>query len=121
MKTASRSKDPKVSVMPPSSPDRVSAIIACLRQETSYEAVAQTFGVSPEEVKRWEKEFVAGGTRVLDINAASDKTHDQLTQMSALNAISQSLSAILTVDDLFNTTLDALRTVFGYIPMVCLV
>ncbi len=111
--------------MSPSSPDRVNAILACLRQETTHEAVAEMFGVSLDEVKQWETEFVAGGAAALNGSTGpsnhADAAHDQLTQMGALNAISQSLSGILTVDDLLNTTLETLRTVFGYIPMVCLV
>jgi PAS domain S-box-containing protein len=52
-----------MSAWPPS--DRIDAILACLRRETTYEAVAAKFGVTPEDVQRWEASFISGGAAAL--------------------------------------------------------
>ena len=114
---------------PSAPPDRVTAILALLRQETTYDAIANEFGVSSAEVQRWAADFIAGGTAVLtnaaqhtvDLEGRIDAAHARLSQISALNVISQSLSAILDLDKLLETTLDNLHWVFGYFPTVALV
>src|SRR5262249_39995018 len=121
--------------------DRASAVLALIRREISPDALAHQFGVSKDDIQRWEREFIAGGMSALD--AQPDGQHqatvgsqprqvadlegriavarDQLSQVNALNAISQSLSAILDLDKLLETTLDTLYWVFGYVPQLALV
>src|SRR5262245_56096897 len=49
----------------PSPSDRIRAVLACLRREATYETVTNQFGVSPDDVRDWEAEFIAGGTAAL--------------------------------------------------------
>jgi PAS domain S-box-containing protein len=100
----------------PSHTDRVNAVLACLRGETSHEAVAERYGVSLIEVQRWEDSFIAGGSSALD---SSDR--DLVTEMGAINAVSQSLVAILDLDELWNAAVDNLYWVFNYIACVALI
>src|SRR5579859_6989623 len=115
--------------MTPTLAERSDAILAVLRGKKTYEAIAHDFGVSVATVQEWETNFIQAGTA-----AISDKTsglnelqgrivaaEDKLSQLGAVSAISQSLSAILTMDELVNTTLDTLRLVFGYLPTIGIV
>lgn len=128
---ASNSNDPGTLTLPPSA-TKAEVILACLRHETSYELAAEILGISVAEVQAAETDFVAAGTSALRTSTdtidhtaqAGNQTgaaDDRISQMGALNAISQSLSAILTLDELLNTTLETLRWVFGYIPAICIV
>src|SRR5258708_820233 len=117
--------------------DRASAIMALLRGEISHAALAHQFSVPITEVKRWELDFIEGGKialnsqlhgvegsqhgQIADLEGRIVVARDQLSQVNALNAISQSLSAILDLDKLLETTLDTLYWVFGYVPSVALV
>ena len=115
------------------SPNAVDVVLACLRHEMTYEVAAQKLGISVNEIQELETRFITGGTTALEpsdnnftdvtTNSRTDETeiktvHNQISQMGALNAISQSLSAILTLDELLNTTLETLHWVFGYIPSI---
>ncbi|MCC7451125.1 MAG: PAS domain-containing protein [Anaerolineae bacterium] len=113
----------------PPYPDRTEAVLACLRGETTCEAVALSLGVSPDEVRQWQAAFIAGGTNTLngtqahiaDLESQVASAHQLAKQMAALNAVSQSLSAILELDQLLDTTLDTLYLVFGYSTCIGLI
>src|SRR5262245_41769892 len=49
----------------PSPSERIRAVLACLRRDATYEEVAIQFGVSPDDVRNWEGEFIAGGSAAL--------------------------------------------------------
>src|SRR5258708_26750481 len=112
-------------IMPPSS-KKTDVIMASLRHEITRESAAQTLGISATEVEKLEGAFIAAGTTALvelfdspaDGEGQTEKARDQVSQMGALNVISQSLSAILTLAELLNTTLETLHWVFGYIPSI---
>ncbi len=58
----------------PSPSNRASAILACLRHETTPENAAAELGVSIDDVQRWEADFIAAGLRALqDESSASGK------------------------------------------------
>src|SRR5258706_14480539 len=114
--------------MPSLSTEQINGVLACIRREASYADVAERFGVSPAVVQEWEAEFVKAGSGALSSYHSSDNgdsniqaVRDRLSQINALNAISQSLSAILNLDELVDTTLDNLHWVFGYTPCIALV
>src|SRR5689334_9124241 len=113
--------------MPPLSSEQINGVLACMRREASYAVVAERFGVSTSVVQEWETEFVKAGSSALSSYHASENgdsniqaVRDRLSQINALNAISQSLSAILNLDELVDTTLDNLHWVFGYTPCIAL-
>src|SRR5258708_32234677 len=99
---------------PSAPPDRVTAVLALLRQETTYDAIANDFGVSSAEGQRWAADFIAGGTAVLtdaapppaDLEGRIDAAHARLSQIRPLNVITKSRSAILDPDKLRETTPD---------------
>src|SRR5438132_5857073 len=88
----------------PSHSERINAVLACLRRETTYEAIAERFSVSPSDVQRWESSFIAGGSVALDPNT----NRDLVSEMGAINAISQSLTAILNPNELWSAAIDNL-------------
>src|SRR5262245_1675879 len=107
-----------VSLTPSHDHDRVMGILALMRGEISAQALADRFGVSVAKIHEWETDFIAGGTRMLK-STANDKT--RTIDLAALHAISQSLAAILDLDDLIGATIDNLHWVFGYVPCIGLV
>ncbi len=106
--------------MPPSS-KKIDVILASLRHEITRESAAQTLGISAAEVEKLEGVVIAAATTALTAEGQTGTARDQISQMGALNAISQSLSAILTLDELLNTTLETLHWVFGYSPTICVI
>src|SRR5258708_14781382 len=100
----------------PSHSERVNAVLACLRGETTYEAIAEQFKVTASEVQGWEASFIAGGS-----SALNESDRDLVTEMGAINAISQSLVALLDLDELWDATVDNLFWVFGYTSTVALI
>src|SRR5260221_4250499 len=104
--------------------ERAEAILSLLRGETSLQVLADRFDVPISEIQEWESVFIAGGswslTQAHDDNLpVADKA--QSIDLAALHVISQSLAAILDVDDLVATTIDNLHWVFGYTPCIGLV
>src|SRR5262245_18038386 len=97
---------------------RVTGIIALLRGETSRQALADRFGVPVAKIQEWETDFIAGGTRMLK---AATPNQTPTIDLGALHAISQSLAAILDLDDLIGATADNLHWVFGYVSCIGLV
>ncbi len=111
----------------PAITERTAAVLACLRREKTYAQVAGEFGVSPDEVQRWESAFIAGGSSVLadeqtaPLSGQMESRRDKVSQMGALNAIGQTLTAILDLDQLLDTAMDNLHWVFGYAPTIALI
>ncbi|MEP7287222.1 MAG: GAF domain-containing protein [Chloroflexota bacterium] len=108
--------------------DHTNAVLECIRHELSYETVAQRFGVSREEVRRWEADFIAAGASALEgnisqavIDSMSDADSDKLSQIKALNTLSQSFNTQLTVDELIDTLLQNIKSVLGYLPSAGLI
>lgn len=113
--------------------ERVNAILALLRRETSYEVVAQRFGVSISEIQAWETAFILDGANGLEKklsitsgdDAKTDKdsskdreTGDATRDTDSVIAVSQSLAAILDLSELLDATLDILHVVYNYTPAI---
>jgi PAS domain S-box-containing protein len=113
--------------------ERVNGLLALLRGETSYEAVAQRFGVSVAEIRAWELVFIQDGANGLekklgdqhesesktDLAIGSDiVTDDTIHDTDAVIAVSQSLAAILDLGELLDATLDILHVVYNYTPTI---
>lgn len=99
--------------------DLSDAILSCVRRETSYDEVAHQFSVLPTDIQHWEAEFIAGGCRAL--RQTTENLSGTDNELGALNAVSQSLSAILDLDELLDAAIDNLHWVFGYNACVGLV
>src|SRR5215475_12922408 len=105
-----------VSPMPNSFPsshdqDRVMAILALLRGETSAKSLADKFEVTVDDIHQWQADFIAGGTHRL-VREQPRMPKAATIDLAALHAVSQSLAAILDVDDLIGTSVDNLHWVF---------
>ncbi len=104
--------------------EQIDVILACLRRETTYESAAARFGVSPDDVKRWEATFVAGGTAALNGNevaVASRNGNHNPDKTEVLNAAAQALLAIFDLSELVDRALDILHRTFGYFPAIYLI
>ncbi len=108
--------DWKIEVMPTVLPsDRIYSVLACLRREATYEAVAAQFGVSTDDVRRWEADFIAGGSAALAESRNAPTEKDGL-----LDTVIQSMLAIFDLRELIDAALGLLHDVFGYIPAIWL-
>jgi PAS domain S-box-containing protein len=98
---------------------QVDAVLACLRGEKTYESVAHELGIPVESIQVWEQRFLQAGALALDAQQA--EAHNHAVELMALNAVSQSLNAILDLDELLDAGTDALRVLFNYAPCVAMV
>jgi NtrC-family two-component system sensor histidine kinase KinB len=92
--------------------ERATAILTLLRGETTYEVIAAEFGVSLDEVRQWETEFIHAGARSLngDSQPQTTDTQDENSEhsaLSALNSINESLSAAQQSNARFDAIFDA--------------
>jgi len=99
--------------------DRTQLVLACLRGELTHDEIAHRANTTINEVKRWEADFIAGGTKALQAESAPES--DMVTELGAINAVNQSLISILNLDELLDQSVEALRMVFGYTCSVALV
>jgi two-component system, NtrC family, sensor histidine kinase KinB len=103
--------------------DQIDMILACINGEITIEDAAARLGVSIEEIRQREAALLQAGKNATGKSSGGDieGVRDRLSAINALNAISQSLSAILDLHELLETIVDNLLWVFGYKATACLV
>src|SRR5512134_1893694 len=89
----------------------VEAILACLRRETTYEAVATQFGVTVSDVQHWERDFIAAGSDALSARETDGNNVSAMppAAITLVDSIAHSFVALHDPDEIYRMVLDALQ------------
>src|SRR5258708_7092859 len=110
---------------------KIAAVLACLRNETTYEAAAQQLGITAADVQEWEHTLLSAGSQALkdrennqnDISMAErnaslyEQTQAQLREISQFRRLAdEAIVGIMTrdVDGVIDYVNAAAARLFGY-------